>query len=43
MFQIRKDIDLTNLIIEIVESERVHDIKAHLLEKKDVHENDNDV
>ena len=32
MFFLKKEIDLTNLIIDIVENEKVHDIKERLLE-----------
>ena len=33
MFFIQKDIDLTNLIIDLIEKEKVMDIKENLLEK----------
>jgi hypothetical protein len=39
MFFLKKDLDLTNLIIDLIEKERVHDIKEQmeqkLLDKKD--------
>ena len=35
MFFIRKDIDITNLIIDMIEKENVIDIRQRLLEKKD--------
>ena len=35
MFFIRKDIDITNLIIDMIEKENVIDIRQHMLEKKD--------
>lgn len=39
MFFLKKDLDLTNLIIDLIEKERVHDIKEQmeqkLLNKKD--------
>lgn len=34
MFWLRKEIQLTNLIIEIVEQERVIDIKEYMMEDK---------
>lgn len=34
MFFIRKDIDITNLIIDMIEKENVIDIRQHMLEKK---------
>ena len=39
MFFLKKDLDLTNLIIELIEKERIHDVKEQmeqkLLDKKD--------
>lgn len=35
MFFIRKDIELTNFIIDIIENEKVYDIKANMIERKD--------
>lgn len=35
MFFIQKDIDLTNIIIDIIEQEKVYDIKQHMIEKSD--------
>jgi len=35
MFFIKKDIDITNLIIDMIEKENVVDLKQNLLEKKD--------
>lgn len=35
MFFIKKDIDLTNIIIDIIEQEKVYDIKQHMIEKSD--------
>jgi len=35
MFFIKKDIDITNLIIDMIEKESVVDLKQNLLEKKD--------
>lgn len=35
MFFIQKDIDVTNLIIDMIEKENVIDIRQHMLEKKD--------
>lgn len=35
MFFLKKDIDLTNLIIDLIEKDQVMDIKENLLEKKD--------
>ena len=35
MFFIKKDIDLTNFIIDIIENEKVYDIKANMIERKD--------
>jgi len=35
MFFIRKDIDLTNFIIDIIENEKVYDIKANMIERND--------
>ena len=43
MFFLKKDLDLTNLIIDLIEKERVHDIKEQmeqkLLDKKDDEQN----
>jgi len=33
MFFIKKDIDITNIIIDLIEQEKVYDIKQHLIEK----------
>ena len=35
MFFIQKDIDVTNLIIDMIEKENVVDLKQNLLENKD--------
>ena len=35
MFFIQKDIDVTNLIIDMIEKETVFDLNQNLLEKKD--------
>ena len=35
MFFIKKDIDLTNFIIDIIENEKVYDIKANMIERND--------
>ena len=35
MFFLKKDIDLTNIIIDIIEQEKVYDIKQHMIEKSD--------
>ena len=35
MFFIKKDIDLTNFIIDIIENEKVYDIKANMIEGND--------
>ena len=43
MFFVKKEIDLTNVIIEIIENEKVMDIREHLLEKKDVQTDENGV
>ena len=43
MFFVKKEIDLTNLIIEIIENEKVVDIKEHLLEKKRLQSDENGV
>tara|TARA_R100000734_G_C3234202_1_gene41104 strand:- start:139 stop:378 length:240 start_codon:yes stop_codon:yes gene_type:complete len=43
MFFVKKEIDLTNLIIEIIENEKVLDIKEHLLEKKGVQSDENKI
>jgi len=43
MFFVKKEIDLTNLIIEIIEQEKVLDIKEHLLEKKSLQSDENGV
>ena len=43
MFFVKKEIDLTNLIIEIIEQEKVLDIREHLLEKKSLQIDENGV
>lgn len=43
MFFLKKEIDLTNLIIDIVAQEKVHDIKEHLIEKKYLQDEENGV
>lgn len=43
MFFVKKEIDLTNLIIDIIENEKVMDIKEHLLEKKSLQSDENGV
>lgn len=43
MYMVKKDIELTNIIIDIVESERVDDIKQHLLENKGVQSDEDGV
>jgi len=43
MFFVKKEIDLTNVIIEIIENEKVMDIREHLLEKKGVQTDENGV
>jgi len=43
MFFVKKEIDLTNLIIEIIENEKVLDIKEHLIEKKSVQSDENEI
>ena len=43
MFFLNKEIDLTNIIIEIVRKEEVLDIKEHMLEKKSVQDDENGV
>ena len=43
MFFLKKEINLTNLIIDIVEQEKVHDIKEHLIEKKYLQDEENGV
>jgi len=35
MFFLQKDIDLTNMIIDMIEKENVVDFQQHLLDKKD--------
>jgi hypothetical protein len=35
MFFLKKDIDITNLIIDMIEKETVVDLKQNLLERKD--------
>ena len=35
MFFIKKDIELTNFIIDIIENEKVYYIKANMIERKD--------
>lgn len=34
MYWLKRDLDLTNTIIELIENENVVDIRAHLLEKR---------
>ena len=34
MFFIQKDIDITNIIIDMIEKEKVYDVKQNLIEKK---------
>lgn len=43
MFFLKKEIDLTNLIIDIVEQEKVHDIREQLMEKKYLQDEENGV
>jgi len=35
MFFVQKDIDITNIIIKIIENESVYDIKQNMIEKGD--------
>jgi hypothetical protein len=35
MFFIKKDIDITNLIIDLIEKEKVYDIKQNMIGKSD--------
>jgi len=35
MFFIKKDIDITNLIIEMIEREKVYDVKQNMIGKSD--------
>ena len=35
MFFLRKDIDITNLIIKMIESEQVYDVRQNMLGKND--------
>lgn len=35
MFFLQKDIDITNIIIDMIEKENVVDFQQHLLDKKD--------
>ena len=35
MFFVQKDIDITNVIIKIIENESVYDIKQNMIEKGD--------
>jgi hypothetical protein len=35
MFFIKKEIDITNLIINMIEKEQVYDIKQQMIERKD--------
>lgn len=35
MFFIRKDIDITNLIINMIEKEQIYDIKQNMIGRKD--------
>lgn len=34
MFFLRKDIEITNLIIKMIESEQIYDIKQNMIERK---------
>ena len=34
MFFLKKDIDITNLIIDLIEKEKVYDIKQNMIEKR---------
>lgn len=34
MFFLRKDIEITNLIINMIESEQIYDVKQNMLERK---------
>ena len=34
MFCLKKDIDITNLIIDLIEKEKVYDIKQNMIEKR---------
>lgn len=35
MFFLRKDIEITNLIIDLIEQEKIYDVKQQMLEKRD--------
>lgn len=35
MFFLRKDIEITNLIIDMIEQEKVYDVRQQMLEKRD--------
>lgn len=35
MFFLKKDIDITNLIIDMIEKEKVYDVKQNMLEKSE--------
>ena len=35
MFFLRKDIEITNLIINMIESEQIYDVKQNMIEKND--------
>jgi hypothetical protein len=34
MFFLRKDIEITNLIINMIESEQIYDVKQNMIERK---------
>ena len=34
MFFLRKDIEITNLIINMIETEQIYDVKQNMIEKK---------
>jgi hypothetical protein len=35
MFFLRKDIEITNLIIDMIEQEKIYDVRQQMLEKRD--------
>lgn len=35
MFFLRKDIEITNLIIDLIEQEKIYDVRQQMLEKRD--------
>ena len=35
MFFLRKDIEITNLIINMIEKEQIYDVKQNMIERKD--------